>query len=100
MRSTAVPRFYFNLGNGAEFAEDKEGVDLPDFAAAHKLAVRSLRSIMAEDLLMGDLNTASFIEVEDEQHNLIVTVFFDEVVRMREDVRARAARDQGGKPPD
>ena len=66
-----MPRFYFNLCNGAEFAEDLEGVELADYAAARRTAVESLRGVMSGDVLMGDLNTASFIEIEDEQHELI-----------------------------
>jgi hypothetical protein len=84
-----VPRFYFNLCNGSEFAEDEEGVELANFEAAHSAAVASLRGVMAGDLLMGDLNTASFIEIEDEDHNLLDTVFFDKVVQMRNDPHLR-----------
>ena len=47
----AVPRFYFNLCNGAEFAEDPEGVELANYAAARRKAVESLRGVMAGDLL-------------------------------------------------
>jgi hypothetical protein len=78
-----VPRFYFHLCNGLEFAEDQEGVDLADYAAAHRNAVLSLRGVMSGDLLKGDVNTASFIEVKDGQHNLIETVSFADVVTLR-----------------
>ena len=90
-----MPRFYFNLCNGAEFAEDPEGVELADYAAARRKAVDSLRGVMAGDLLMGDLNTASFIEIEDEQRELIETVSFAEVVRLRDEPHTR----NGGKQP-
>lgn len=84
-----MARFYFNLCNGAEFAEDQEGMELPDAAAAHRRAVDSLRGVMASDLLMGDLNTASFIEIEDDAHNLIETVSFEEVVKLRNEAHER-----------
>ncbi len=80
-----MPRFYFNLCSGPEFVEDEEGVELADHAAAHARAVESLRGVMAGDLLMGDLNTAAFIEIEDEDHKLLETVFFDEAVKLREE---------------
>jgi hypothetical protein len=86
-----VPRFYFNFCNGAEFAEDPEGVELGDYAAARRMAVESLRGVMSGDLLMGDLNTASFIEIEDDQHELIETVSFSDVVRMRSEPHVRGA---------
>ena len=86
-----MPRFYFNLCNGSEFAEDGEGQELPDRGAAVRQATDSLRGIMASDLLMGDLNIASFIEIEDQHHNLL-TVTFDQVVKLREDAARRTPK--------
>lgn len=84
-----MPRFYFNLCNGAQFTEDNEGAEHPDFAAARASAVASLRDVMAGDLRTGDLNTASFIEIEDEQRELIETVSFADVVRLRDEPHLR-----------
>ena len=89
-----MPRFYFNLCDGPEFAEDEEGSELADFAAARRKAVESLRGVMAGDLLTGDLNTASFIEIEDESHELIETVSFADVVRMRDEPHIRRGAEQ------
>ena len=86
-----VPRFYFHLCNCLEFAEDEEGVELADYAAARRNAVRSLRGVMSGDLLHGEVNTASFIEVEDEKHELIETVSFADVVRLRNEPHRRQA---------
>ena len=89
-----LPRFYFNLCNGAEFAEDPEGMELADHAAARRKAVESLRGVMSGDILMGDLNTASFIEIEDEQRDLIEAVSFADVVSLRNEPHARGAAGQ------
>lgn len=77
--------FYFNLCNGAEFVEDEEGADFADLAAARQNAVNSLRGVMAGDLLMGDMNTASFIEIEDERHEFIENVSFGDAVYLRDE---------------
>jgi hypothetical protein len=77
-----MPRFYLHLCNGAEFAEDDDGIDLPDTATARARAVEGLRDVLAGDLQSGQLNTASFIEVEDEQRQLIATVLFEEAVAL------------------
>ena len=89
-----MPRFYFNLCNGTEFAEYLEGVELPDYAAALRKAMESLRDVISGDVLMGDLNTASFIEIENEQRQLIETVFFADVVSLRNEPHARGAGSQ------
>jgi hypothetical protein len=44
---------------------------------------------MSGDLLKGDVNTASFIEVEDENHELIETVSFADVVSLRNEAHRR-----------
>ncbi len=90
-----MPRYYFNLCNGAEFAEDDEGVELADHAAAYRKAAESLRDVMAGDLIMGDLNTASFIEITDQHHNLIQSVSFGEVVDLRHDAHPGSAANKG-----
>ena len=48
---------------------------------------------MAGDLLMGDLNTASFIEIEDAQRELIETVSFAEAVNVRDEAHDRNGRE-------
>lgn len=105
MYGRVVQRFYFNLCNGLEFTEDEEGAEFADYAAARRNAVRSLRGVMAGDLQIGELNTASFIEIEDEQHELIESVSFADVVNVRSEPHLRVVADKawsenGGKPPD
>jgi hypothetical protein len=80
-----VPRFYLHLANGEEFTEDEEGAVFATFEAAHAKAVEGLRDVLAGDLRRGELNRACFIEIEDEDHNLLVTVFFDEAVTLRDE---------------
>jgi hypothetical protein len=86
-----VPRFYFHVCNGSGFTEDDEGSNQPDLAAARDNAIRGLRDITAGELQQGDLNLGSFIEIEDENHELVMTVQFPEAVKI--------ANDQGSRPP-
>lgn len=100
-KRAGVPCFYFNFGSGSEFAEGEEGFELADFEAAHAQAVEGLRGIVASDLLDGTLNTAAFVEIEDEQRNLIATVFFEEVVKLREEPHSKhSAAVIASKRPD
>ena len=75
-----MPRFYFHVCNGSGFTEDEEGSDHADVAAARATAISGLRDIMASELKQGDLNLGSFIEIEDEDHALVMTVPFAEAV--------------------
>jgi hypothetical protein len=75
-----VPRFYFHVCNGTGFVPDEEGQELPGLEAARAEAVRSARSIMASDVQRGMLDLSSFIEIEDEGHQLLLTLGFQEAV--------------------
>ncbi len=77
-----MPRFYLRLGIGARFTEDEEGCDLPDLAHARKRAIEGLRDVLAGELRRGNIDLGSFIEIEDENHALVMTVPLSEAVRV------------------
>lgn len=77
-----MPRFYFHVGDGDSFAEDEEGQELPDVETARHVAITGARGIMAEQLRCGELDLASFIEVEDHTRKLLFTLSFADVVRI------------------
>jgi len=77
-----MPRFYFHVCNGNGFDQDEEGLELPDVEAARAEAIRSARSIMADDVQRGMLDMSSFIEIEDETQQLVQTLCFAEAVDM------------------
>lgn len=81
-RYERMSRFYLHVCNGDGFTEDEEGRELASVADARKMAIYGLRGIMAEELKIGELNMASFIEIEDEDHELIMTVPFAEAVNV------------------
>jgi hypothetical protein len=70
-----MPRYYFNLRSYAE-ADDAEGVDLVDDAAARELATESARERVYADIANGWLNLDHRIEVVDESGDPVLTVVF------------------------
>ena len=75
-----MPKYYLHSCNGTGFTEDHDGIELADREAAMRHAVGAARDIMADDVRSGLLDLTSFIEVEDEQHQLIFTLTFMEAV--------------------
>jgi len=73
-----MPLYFFHVCNGNGFTEDEEGRELADEAEARAAAVAGARDIMAEEMRSGQLNPASFIEVEDSEHRHLFTVPFSE----------------------
>ena len=76
-----MPRFYLHLCDGRGFTEDEDGQDLPDLAAAHRAAVAGLREVLAGEVRAGVLRRASFVEIENEDRQLLRTVSFGEAVQ-------------------
>jgi len=77
-----MPLFFMHVCNGNGFVEDQEGVELADGDMARAKAVEAARDVMAGDLRKGELDLSSFIEVEDEGHNLLFTLHFSEAVKL------------------
>lgn len=82
--SALMPRYYFHVCNGEGFTEDEEGQELPDPDAARKAAIRSARDIMASDVKRGFLDLSSFIEVEDSDRRMILSLTFQQAIDMTE----------------
>ena len=75
-----MARYYFHVCNGTGFIEDQQGVELADHAEAREQAYRGARDIMAGDVQRGELDLSSFIEVEDENNELLFTLTFQDAV--------------------
>lgn len=78
-----MPRFFFHICNGNGFTEDEEGRELRDEAEARFVALAGARDIMAEEMRAGQLDPASFIEVEDAEGRLLFTLPFSDAFTVR-----------------
>jgi hypothetical protein len=87
-----MPTFYLHTCDSVGFVEDVEGHDHSDLPSALRAAGEGLRDILASELRNGNLDTASFVQVENDQHVLVATVTFKDVVQMTHEAAARPAR--------
>jgi hypothetical protein len=75
----ALPLYRFHLYNTEE-TQDLEGRDFPNLEAAHADAIKSARSIMAEDITsIGEITLSHWIELETEDGDMHVVTFGDAV---------------------
>ncbi len=88
-RSVAMPTFYFHVCDGSTFAEADEGIELADVEAARRQAVLGLRDILAGDVCRGEMNLAAFVEVEDENRQLLFTVTVEDAVQVKNEAGTR-----------
>ena len=77
-----MPRFYLHVCDGAAFSDDEEGMELHDAEAARRAAIVGLRDVMSAELKDGQINMAAFVEIEDENHQLVMTVPFLDAVEV------------------
>lgn len=74
-----MPRYRFHLFNDVQ-TTDLVGRSFPDLAAAQGDAIRDARAIMAADLTgKGEINIGHWIELEDDEGDVVVVAFRDAV---------------------
>ncbi len=77
-----MPRYFFNLYDDV-IAQDEEGVELPGEAAARIQALIGARDIMAEQVKRGYLVRSHWIDVADEQGEVLFSVTFGDAVDIK-----------------
>jgi hypothetical protein len=75
-------RLFFNVFNGNGLTSDEEGLDVEDQATARTIALRSIRSMVAEEAREGMIDLTGRIEIEDAAGNLLLTVAFTEAFQV------------------
>lgn len=76
-----MARFYFELRDGVEIADD-EGQEFASLNEAREEAVKSARSMLREEILRGTLSLKDSIRILDERRREVEIVQFRDVVRI------------------
>ena len=79
--ANAMPRFFFHVYDDV-VALDDEGIELPDAEAARRAALDGARALAADQVRKGRLDLRHRIEVVDESGARVLSVTFDEAVRV------------------
>ena len=78
-----MPRYFFHVYDDI-IAEDEEGEDLPNLAAARLKALKGARDLICEQVRHGYAVLSHWIDVVDEQGEKVLTVTFGEAVDIKE----------------
>ena len=79
-----MPCYYFNVYDDLVTVDD-EGIVLANVGAAREVALRSARSLIAEQALKGSIKLHHWIEVEDEDRRPVLTLPFGAAVEVVKD---------------
>lgn len=75
-----MARYFFKLYDRSGATPDVEGCILHDKAAAHRHALAGARALMADDVRGGRLNLSDYIEVSDDQGEVVLKLPFASAV--------------------
>jgi hypothetical protein len=78
-----VPRYFFHVYDDV-IAEDEEGAELPNVAAARLNALQGARDLIADQVKRGYFVLSHWIDVTDEQGEKVMTVKFGDAVDIKE----------------
>ena len=78
-----MPRYFFHLYDDV-VSRDEEGLELPDQASAARKAIASARHMACQEVLEGHLNLNHRIEIENEAGEVVLTVRFEDAVKMED----------------
>jgi hypothetical protein len=74
--------FFFHLHNGLGFLRDEEGRELPDLDAARREAVRSIRSLLAEEITGGRIDLGGRVEIAGADGEILAQVAYAEAIEI------------------
>lgn len=75
-----APHYFFDLHASRRSVFDQEGRECENMSVAREHAIKSARSIVAEDALLGFVDLTPRIEVRSTTDEHILTVHFAEAV--------------------
>lgn len=78
-----MPRYFFHVYDDV-IAEDEEGAELPNVAAARLNALQGARDLIADQVKRGYFVLSHWIDVTDEQGEKVMTVKFGDAVDIKE----------------
>lgn len=85
-----MPRYFLHVHNSFGDARDDEGQELESLAAARKIAVTSIRSILVEELRVGRFDLRGRIDIEDATGSICGTVRYTDAVDVKTDEKISA----------
>jgi hypothetical protein len=77
-----MPKFYFNVRDGDEVIEDREGMDMPGSDAAEAEAMQAARELLAEQLKFGSTLDTKEFEILNEKREKVLSLPFRSVLRL------------------
>jgi hypothetical protein len=76
-----MTQFFFDLRSADTFSQDEEGIELPDAAAAHRMALAALSDAAREAVIEGSTDQLLAVEVRDGIGPVLeVTAFFSSTI--------------------
>jgi hypothetical protein len=78
-----MPRYHFDVQNGAGLVVDEEGRELADLKVARREAIKGIRSLISAEVQKGTLDLTGRLTLRDANGRTVIVLRFDEAVSIR-----------------
>lgn len=76
----AMPIYHLHLINAHIDADDSEGLDLPDLAAARTVALAGIREFLGHEAMQGTLDFRGRLDIEDSSGAVLESISFVDAI--------------------
>ena len=75
-----MPRYHFDVQNGADLVLDEEGRELANLEAARREAIKGIRSLISAEVEKGSLDLTGQLTLRDATGRTVILLRFEEAV--------------------
>jgi hypothetical protein len=76
-----MSKFFFHTRDGDIYAEDTQGIELPDLASARQEALLAAREMMSEMLLRNEIVNGQQFEISDTEGKILDIIPFKSAMK-------------------
>jgi hypothetical protein len=77
-----MTRFFFDVMDHTGLTPDEDGQELSSFDVAREVAVRGIRSMLQDDLLLGFIDLSGHIDIKGSDQRLLATIQYRDAVNV------------------
>ena len=75
-----MPRYHFDVQNGADLVLDEEGRELANLEVARREAIKGIRSLISAEVEKGSLDLTGQLTLRDATGRTVILLRFEEAV--------------------
>lgn len=79
---SCMARYHLHVHCDDRVAEDEDGIECFNLEAAREEALKGARSILADDMMRGQIDLRGRIDIADDTDSVVETIRFEDAVKI------------------